>query len=88
MSFEKGTLKDVLGKGDRLLVGNISQVRFALLTVIDHQRHAKKTNDSIGSSRALIDNPNILTALQTVNLHPDTHDPVISLCSAPRLEDY
>ena len=35
---------------------------------------------------ALIDNPNILTDLQAVNLHSDAHDPMVTLRPAPRLE--
>lgn len=35
----------------------------------------------------LIDNPNILTSLQAVNLHSDAHDPVITLRPTPRFED-
>ena len=35
---------------------------------------------------ALINNPNILTDLQAVNLHSDAHDPMVTLRPAPRLE--
>ena len=34
----------------------------------------------------LIDNPNILTSLQAVNLHSNTHDPMVTLRPAPRFE--
>lgn len=34
----------------------------------------------------LIDNPNIITSLQAVNLHSDTHDPVVTLRPAPRFK--
>lgn len=54
MSCKTGALRDVFGKSEdkseRLLVGNTPHFRYVLLTMIDHQRHAKITTEFTSSS--------------------------------------
>lgn len=63
------------------------------LNANDRPRETIITNASLnsgqelGSSRFLLNNPDVLTALQSINLHPNTHYPMVSLSSTPCLKD-